>query len=127
MRRWVAGAAMVAISAGLALAQDIAAGEKSFAKCRICHDVGPGAKHKVGPILNGLENRKAGTIEGYNYSPANQASGIVWTAEAFDTYITNPAKAIPDTKMAFIGLPNARERANLWAYLIQFNADGAKK
>jgi cytochrome c len=123
----MAAAAIVAISAGLAFGQDIAAGEKSFAKCRICHDVGPNAKHKVGPILNGLENRKAGTIEGYTYSPANIASGIVWSHEAFDTYITNPARTIPNTKMAFIGISNPQERANLWAYLAQFNADGSKK
>ena len=78
-------------------------------------------------MMNRLEGRKAGTIDGYTYSPSNIASGIVWRAETFDNYITNPLRAIPGTKMAFIGISNAKERGDLWAYLKQFNADGSKK
>jgi len=124
MKVWMIGAVLLVASTGGGLAQDIAAGEKSYAKCRACHDIGPNAKNKVGPELNGLDGRKAGTLEGYNFTPANKDSGITWTAESFDNYIRNPAAAIPKTRMAFIGISNAAERTNLWAYLAQFDAGG---
>ena len=66
-----------------ALAQDAAAGKTSFNKCLACHAIGDGAKNKVGPILNGLDGRKSGTVEGYNYSDANKNSGIVWNETTF--------------------------------------------
>jgi len=124
MRLWTIAAMLVVASTGSALAQDLAAGEKSFAKCRACHDIGPNAKNKVGPELNGLDGRKAGTLEGYNFTPANRDSGITWTAESFDNYIRNPSAAIPKTRMAFLGISNANERKDLWAYLAQFDATG---
>ncbi|MFL4967682.1 MAG: c-type cytochrome, partial [Xanthobacteraceae bacterium] len=58
-------AAVLAASAGATRAQDLAAGENSFKKCLPCHSVGDDAKNKVGPVLNGLEGRKSGTVEGY--------------------------------------------------------------
>ncbi|HEX2216727.1 MAG TPA: cytochrome c family protein [Xanthobacteraceae bacterium] len=109
-----------------AAAQDVAAGERAFRKCLPCHAVGPGAKHKVGPILNGLEGRKAGTIEGYNYTEANKNSGIVWSEETFRDYIRDPRAKIPGTKMIFAGIKNDKEIVDLWAYLKQFAADGTK-
>lgn len=114
-------------SAATALAQDLKAGETSFKKCLPCHAVGPDAKNKVGPLLNGLEGRKTGTIEGYNYTAANKNSGIVWNEQTFKEYITDPRAKIPGTKMVFAGIKNEKERENLWAYLSQFKADGTKK
>jgi cytochrome c len=122
----LAAAAMVA-SSGVAKAQDAAAGEQVFKQCRACHTVGPDARNLVGPLLNGLEGRKAGTIEGYQYSEANKKSGIVWDEATFKDYIADPLKKIPGTKMQFVGIKNEKDAVNLWAYLKQFKADGSKK
>jgi cytochrome c len=110
-----------------AAAQDVAAGEKAFAKCRPCHMIGETAKNGVGPLLNGLIGRPAGSVEGYNYSPANKNSGLTWDAATFLEYIAAPAAKIKGTKMAFAGIKNPTEAANLLAYLQQFDAAGKKK
>jgi cytochrome c len=112
---------------GLTKAQDLAAGEQSFRKCLPCHSVGEGARHKIGPVLNGLDGRKSGTIEGYNYSEANKKAEIMWSEASFKDYIQNPMAKVPGTKMAFAGIRNEKEIADLWAYLNQFKADGSKK
>jgi len=123
---FVAGAAFLALG-GAALAQDVAAGENSFKQCLPCHAVGEDAKNKVGPVLNGLDGRKSGTIPDYNYTDANKNSGLVWNDAVFKEYITNPRTKIPGTKMVFAGINNENERSNLWAYLSQFDAAGKKK
>jgi cytochrome c len=120
-------AAVLAASTGAALAQDVAAGEQSFRKCLPCHSVGDDAKNKVGPVLNGLEGRKSGTIEGYTYSEANKNSGITWSDETFKDYIKDPRAKIPGTKMVFAGIKNEKEIGDLWAYLKQFGPDGHTK
>jgi cytochrome c len=107
--------------------QDLAAGENSFKKCLPCHAVGEGAKNKVGPLLNGLDGRKSGTIEGFSYTDANKNSGIVWNEESFKEYIKDPRAKIPGTKMVFPGIKNEKEAGDLWAYLKQFGPDGKKK
>jgi cytochrome c len=127
MRTWVFAGLLVVASAGAALAQDAAAGEQSFNKCRPCHDVGPEAKIKLGPPLNGLDGRPAGSAEGFNYSDANKGSGITWNEANCKKYIDNPAAMVPGTRMAFGGIKDPAEVANLWAYLDQFKADGSKK
>lgn len=128
MKLWAFAAVIVfAGSAGGALAQDLAAGETSFKKCLACHRVGPEAKNLVGPLLNGLEGRKSGTIEGYNYTDANKNSGITWDEKTFAEYITDPRVKIPGTKMVFAGIKSENEKAALWAYLKQFDAKGEKK
>ena len=109
------------------LAQDLEAGENSFKKCLPCHSVGPDAKNKVGPVLNGLDGRHSGSIEGYNYTEANKNSGITWNEQIFKEYITNPRAKIPGTKMVFAGIKNEKERGDLWGYLKQFDASGNKK
>ena len=119
--------AAVVGSAGAALAQDLGAGEQSFRKCLPCHAVGDGAKNKVGPVLNGLDGRKTGTIEGYTYSEANKGSGITWNEDVFKEYIKDPRVKIPGTKMVFAGIKNEKEAGDLWAYLKQFGPDGQKK
>ena len=106
---------------------DPAAGEKTFAKCRACHQIGEGAKNITGPVLNGLIGRKSGSVEGYNYSEANKTSGITWDEATFREYIKNPKAKIPGTKMIFAGLSNETEIDNIVAYLQQFDKDGKKK
>ena len=110
-----------------AQAQDAAAGEKVFAKCRTCHQIGPTAKNNVGPMLNGLIGRKTGTVEGYNYSEANKTSGLTWDEATFKEYIVNPQAKIKGTKMAFPGLKNPQEVNDVYAFLAQYGADGQKK
>ena len=112
---------------GIVLAQDVAAGQKSFVKCSPCHAIGPGAQNKIGPIQNGLDGRKAGSIPGYSYSDANKNSGIVWNETTFKEYIADPRAKIPGTKMVFAGIKNPQEASDLWAYLKQFDADGNVK
>jgi cytochrome c len=126
MRRAIVAAAIIGCS-GTALAQDLAAGETSFKKCLPCHSVGEDAKNKVGPLLNGLEGRKSGTIEGYSYTEANKGANITWNDEVFRDYIKDPRARIPGTKMVFAGIRNETEITNLWAYLKQFGPDGKKK
>jgi cytochrome c len=110
----------------VAKAQDAAEGESVFRQCRACHAIGPEARNLVGPVLNGLEGRKSGTIEGYSYSDANKNSGITWNEASFKEYIANPIAKIPGTKMAFIGVKSEKQIADIWAYLKQFKADGSK-
>lgn len=117
----------LAVSGGIAKAQDVAAGETSFKKCAPCHAIGEGAKNKVGPELNGLNGRKSGSAEGYSYSDANKKSGLTWDEATFKDYIKDPRAKVPGTKMAFAGIKNEKETADLWAYLAQFGADGKKK
>jgi cytochrome c len=127
MKRILILTSVLFTAAAGAQAQDLAAGENSFKKCLPCHSVGADAKNKVGPVLNGLEGRKSGTIEGYNYTDANKNSGITWSEDTFKEYITNPRAKIPGTKMVFAGISSESERTNLWAYLKQFDASGNKK
>ena len=114
-------------SVGAAPAQDVAAGEISFRKCAPCHSIGPDAANKVGPELNGLDGRKAGTVEGFNYSDANKASGITWGEAVFKEYIKDPKAKIPGTKMVFAGIKSETELGNLWSYVSQFDKDGSVK
>lgn len=122
-----AGAALVALSVSSAAAQDVEAGQKSFNKCRPCHQVGETAKNIVGPLLNGLIGRKSGTIDGYNYSDANKNSGITWDEATFAEYIKKPAAKIPGTKMVFAGIANEQEIKDLTAFLKSYDKDGKKK
>jgi len=99
---------------------DVTKGEAVFKKCKICHQVGPEAKNLVGPIQNGLIGRKAATVEGFKYSDAMKEAGekgMVWTEENIDKYLADPKGFVPKNKMAFAGLPDAQERADVIAYL----------
>jgi cytochrome c len=127
MRRAVLAAIALAASTAAASAQDVAAGEQSFKKCLPCHSVGEGAKNKVGPELNGLDGRKAGEAEGFNYTESNKNSGITWNESVFKDYIKDPRAKIPGTKMVFAGIKNEQEVNDLWAYLKQFGPHGEKK
>jgi cytochrome c len=121
----VAVAALI-VSMGAAAAQDAAAGEKVFAKCKVCHQIGEGAKNLVGPVLNGVVGRKAGTYPDYHYSDANKNSGITWDEATLKEYLKDPKAKVPGTKMVFPGLKSDDDLANVIAYLKQFGPDGKK-
>src|SRR5262245_34899434 len=126
VRGLIIGPMILAASIAHAIAQDISAGEAAFPKCQICHDVGEAAKNKLGPELNGLDGRKAGTAEAYAYSDSNKNSGIVWSEASFKEYLEDPQAKMPGTKMIFSD-KNEKEVTDLWAYLKQFGVDGKKK
>lgn len=115
-----------ALAATSAQAQDIAAGERSWNKCRACHQLGETAKNGVGPQLNGLFGRHTGEAEGYSYSAANKAANLTWDEAIFAEYIKDPKARIPGTKMVFAGIKNEKEIADLTAFLKQFGKDGKK-
>jgi S-disulfanyl-L-cysteine oxidoreductase SoxD len=101
----------------------VAAGEAAFRQCRSCHAVGPGARNGTGPALNGIIGQAAGLVAGFRYSPqmtAAGAGGLVWTPEALDSFLENPAASIPRNRMSFRGVRAADERAALIAYLSTF-------
>jgi cytochrome c len=127
MRKLLIAAVISVAGTGVAAAQDLTAGATSYKKCVTCHDVGPTAKNKVGPVLNGLDGRKSGTIAGYNYSEANKSSGITWSEATFLDYIKDPKAKIPGTKMIFPGIKNEGEAKSLWAYIKQYDAEGKIK
>jgi cytochrome c len=113
-------------AAGDATAGDAAAGEKTFVICRACHQIGPAAKNAVGPVLNGVVGRKAGTYPAFKYSEANRDSGLVWTPEELEKYLTDPQAVVPKTLMIFPGLKDQKKRADVIAYLETFGPDGNK-
>jgi cytochrome c len=116
--------AMIVVSVGTSLAQDVDKGATVFKKCLPCHSIGPGATTKVGPELDGLDGRRSGSVAGYIYSDANKNSGIVWNETTFKEYIKDPKAKIPGTKMVFAGIKNDQDVDDLWAYLKQFDAQG---
>jgi cytochrome c len=111
-------------------AGDAAKGEQIFKTCGICHDIGPTAKIKVGPPLNGIVGRPWASWPGYSYSKGLQdgkAKGNVWTVDMIEKWLENPRALVPGTKMIFPGLKTAEQRANVIAYLSQFDIKGNKK
>jgi cytochrome c len=139
-RTLLVAAVAIAASTGIAAAQDAAKGKQVFVICGICHQVGEDAANMLGPPLNGLDGRRAGSLPDYPYSAAMIAAGktgtpaskgpIVWNEATFSQYIANPQAMIPNIKMAFAGItgPDKDQKIkDLWAYLSQFNADGTIK
>jgi cytochrome c len=126
----LAGIALVAMT-GAAAAQatkpEDHPGAEIFKKCRACHQVGETAKNVVGPKLNGLFGRKSGTIEGFNYSEANKSSGVTWDEATFSKYIADPRAFMPGNKMAFVGLKDEKEIADLIGFLKLYDASGKVK
>jgi len=124
---WVLFSAATAVAAAHFMTAPAAAqegnaedGAEVFKKCRACHDVGPEAKNKVGPLLNDIIGRKAGTIEGFAYSEANKSAGskgLVWTEDVLFKYLENPLAFMPGTKMAFAGLKDPQDRKDIIAFL----------
>jgi cytochrome c len=95
---------------------DAARGEAQFQECAACHKLEAGT-NEVGPSLHGIFSRKAGELADFRYSPAMKRSGMTWTAETLDKYIADPQAFIPANRMPYAGMTNAKDRADLIAYL----------
>jgi len=128
MNKIILGLAVAGMFGGVSVAAaaegDPAKGENVFKKCKICHQIGEGAKNQVGPQLNGVVGRKAGTVEGFSYSPAMKEAGekgLTWTDENLHKYVENPKDFVPKNKMAFVGLKKEDERDDVIAYLKKFS------
>ena len=119
----VAVVALFALTAPVHAEGDAAKGKEAFAKCAICHQVGPGAQNLVGPELNGIVGRKAASVASYTMYSAGMKKlgeeGFTWTEANIDKWISDPKAMIPDSPMAlaFQGVPDAGERADIIAYL----------
>ncbi len=98
-------------------AGDVAAGEKVFGKCKVCHTVDSGGKNLVGPNLHGVVGRKAATVSGFNYSSSLAALGVTWDEANLAAYLADPRKFNPGTKMVFAGLKKQQELDDVIAYL----------
>jgi cytochrome c len=95
-------------------------GERVFARCVACHTVEPD-QNRVGPSLHGIMDSPAASVEGFNYSQAMEESGLVWDDETMAEYLRDPRGTVPGTTMAFAGLRNDEEVADVIAYLRQFS------
>ena len=100
-------------------AGDPSAGQAVFAQCAACHSVGAAAQNGIGPVLNGVVGRTAGTYPGYRYSSAMRKSGLVWDEAVLTQYLRGPDKLVPGTKMAFAGVVDDKDLADVVAYLKQ--------
>ena len=92
-------------------------GAKIFKKCAACHSIAQGGGNKIGPALWGVLGRKAGIVSGYKYSKSMAAYGKPWSFEEMNGFLTKPKDWIKGTKMSFVGLKNAKERAAVILYM----------
>lgn len=114
--RLICALALIAATTAAHAQGDAARGEKRFEECASCHTTVRG-DNGVGPSLFGMFDRKAGELADFRYSPALKRSGITWTAQTLDEFVADPQKKVPGNRMPYAGLPDARERADLIAYL----------
>ncbi|MBX3674404.1 MAG: c-type cytochrome [Burkholderiales bacterium] len=89
-------------------------GEALYERCFACHSL---ETDRAGPRHCGLLGRRAGSVPGFDYSPAMRAAGIVWSAETLDRFLAAPTAVVPGTSMGYAGIASAQERADLIAYL----------
>jgi len=116
---FLAAAPAIALSAG-----DAARGEAVYARCFACHSLDA---DRTGPRHCGLLGRRAGNVPGFDYSPAMRASGLVWDAKTLDRFLADPVRTVPGTSMGYAGIKDARERADLIAYLGKARCANAKR
>jgi cytochrome c len=115
--RFALAVSMTLLLAGVARAGgDAVRGEVKFQDCAACHKLEAGANN-VGPSLHGIFTRKAGELADFRYSPALKRSGITWTPETLDQFITDPQALVPANRMPYAGIADAGDRADLIAYL----------
>ena len=118
MKRLIQGLFVVAmVNAGVAIAQDVKRGQKLFDECAACHSPERGTANTVGPSLYGVVGRKAGEGTDFRYSPAMKRSGITWNSDTINNFIADPQKLVPGNRMPYSGLPDAKDRNDLIAYL----------
>lgn len=127
-RVWGSVAAVAAaLLCGPASAEgDAGRGETLFKACRGCHQVGADARHGIGPHLDRLFGRVAGSLEGFQYSSAMRArgeSGLAWDADSLDAYLAKPQALVPGTRMSYRGMPDAGDREDLIAWLERATAE----
>ena len=121
--RLTSAAIVILASSGVGAAAQSAStenGQAVFRVCRACHLVGDNAKNAVGPQLNSIVGRPAGSVDGYTYSPNLKelgAGGFVWNEQNLDRYLENPKSVVPNGKMVFPGVKDGADRADLVAYL----------
>lgn len=121
-RYLIAGLLALGTISSAAADGDASAGAVVFAQCAACHAVGAGAQSTVGPVLNGVVGRPAGSYPGYRYSSAMRKSGLIWDEATLTNYLRGPDKLLPGTKMAFAGIASDEDLANVIAYLKQQQA-----
>ena len=97
-------------------AGDPAAGEALYSRCLACHSL---EVNRTGPRHCGLFGRRAGSVPGFDYSPAMKRSKLVWDENTLERFLADPMKTGPGTTMTYAGVPDAKERASLIAYLRQ--------
>ena len=114
--------ASLALLALPANAPDIAAGKAAFAQCAACHSIN--GSNGIGPSLQGLAGRKAGSFPGFEYSRAMKANTTVWDAQSLNAYLGDPHGMVPGNLMPYSGLADAVQRANLVAYLLALPPQG---
>jgi cytochrome c len=119
MKRYWVLILFMAFLSSRAEGQDTKRGQKLFEECRACHAAERGGSQGVGPALHGVFGRRAGTLDDFRYSPALKRSGITWTPQTLDAYVADPQKAVPQNRMPYAGMPEARDRADLIAYMQQ--------
>jgi cytochrome c len=110
-------AASASVALGAGAGGDPVKGKAVFARCMACHKLDASNTSGLGPNLNRVIGRRAGTLAGFRYSPAMAGANRVWTEQTLDAYLTAPARAIPGNRMVFPGLPNPADRQNVIAYL----------
>ena len=111
----IIGMIIIILTVSIANTADTVKGKKVFKKCVACHSLEEG-KNKIGPPLNNLLGRKAGSVKGYKYSKAMKNSGVVWNEESLDKFLTKPRKFIPKTKMSFRGIKKKSLRDDLISF-----------
>ena len=119
----IAGLVALALMSSAWADGDAAAGATVFAQCSACHAVGAGAQNSVGPVLNGVVGRPAGTYPSYRYSSAMRKSGLTWDEPTLKQYLKGPDKLVPGSKMVFPGLASEADITNVIAYLKQQQAE----
>jgi len=122
------GAAVLCLATAAHAQGDVAKGQKLYKACKSCHQVGEGAKNRVGPHLNGIFGRGAASDEDFRYSKSMAragADGLIWTQETLEAFVENPKALVSKTKMSYRGMKDEQDRLDLLAYLRTFSDDPA--